>query len=102
MKKEILKAFLILAVVAAASTAYASVTITSVGSTIGAQSFKPSNNVTITVYATSAAWAANSLHTSGDRTFGASYDDPKMYWTSGVTSAPVTGATESFSNWNSL
>ena len=101
MKKEILKAFLIMAVVAAASTAYASTTITSSGSTIGAQSFKPSNNVTIAAVSTSSAWSAQSTHISGDRVFGASYDDPKMYWTTG-TSLSVSSETSTWGNWNSL
>jgi hypothetical protein len=101
MKKEILKAFLIMAVVAAASTAYAAVTITSIGSTIGAQSFKPSNNVSIVCNASSSAWSANSTHTSGDRTFGASYDDPKMYWTTGTTISTFSD-TSTWGGWNSL
>ena len=101
MKKEILKAFLIMAVVTAASAAYAATDITSAGSTIGAQSFKPSNNVTVRCSANTSAWAANSTHSNGDRTFGASYDDPKIYWTSGTT-LNVSNPTDTFSSWTSL
>lgn len=101
MKKEILKAFLILGAVSAANSAYASIDITSVGTTIGAQSYKPSNNVTVQVAASTSAWSAQSTHSNGDRTFGASYDDPKIYWTTG-TSLTVSSETSTWGSWTSL
>ena len=106
MKKEILKAFLTIAVASSASTAFATqTTITSVGTTIGSQSFKPSNNVTVGVVATTNAWSAQSGHTNGDRRFGASYDDPKIYWTSSTqpaTDVSVTNSTDTYTTWTSL
>jgi hypothetical protein len=103
MKKEILKAFLTIAVVSAASSAYAQVDITSVGSTIGAQSFKPSNNVTVRCVSIASAYAAQSNHSNGDRIFGVSFDDPKIYWKNGTAVETFDQAsTWGITGWSSL
>lgn len=94
MKKAILKAFAVLAVLSCASLSYASGgTITSTGTSIGTQSFKPSNNVSIKIYSSSTLtnnrYSAESGHGSGDRVFGTNSVDPKMYWKSVTSGTPV-------------
>jgi len=101
MKKEILKAFLIIAVVAAGSSAFGSAAITSAGTSLGTQTFKTSNAVTLDVASSSSSWAATDSHASGDRAFGASFNDTKIYWTTGTT---LTGPTDTsaYTSWVSL
>ena len=70
MKKQILKAFLVLAVVGSASAAMAETTI--VGTTmIGAgNTFTPSTKVGISISAVATAYAAGSCHLNGTKEYG--------------------------------
>lgn len=101
MKKEILKAFLIIAVVSNASSAFAVTSITSAGTSIGSQVFKPSNNVQLRVTSSTSAWAAMDSHSNGDRAYSSFAGDPKVYWSAGTTLTDPT-ADSSFTGWNSL
>jgi len=51
--------------------------------------------------AASRSWAATDSHASGDRAFGASFNDTKIYWTSGTT-ITMPGDTTTYTNWTSL
>ena len=100
MKKNILKAFLVLASLAFASSAFA-VSISS-STVIGGGTFAPSAKVTIKAIATTTAYAATSQHESGKKQFGTNNQDPKIYFDDAATSGPTApgSATETFSGWS--
>ena len=88
MKKQILKAFLTIAVLSSASTAMA---ITSIIDTItigAGNTFSPSTKVGLTISAVNTSYAAASCHLNGTKEYGTvgganltgSYNDPsKIY-----------------------
>jgi len=101
MKKNILKAFLILTSLAFASSAFAVTTISS-STLIGGGTFSPSAKVTIKVIANTNAYAATSQHSNGKKQFGTNNQDPKIYFKDSETSGPGApgSATETFSGWS--
>lgn len=100
MKKNILKALLILTSLAFASAASAA-TISS-STVIGGGTYAPSAKVTIKVVATTNAYAATSQHENGKKQFGTNNQDPKIYFNTAVASGPTApgSATETFSGWS--
>lgn len=103
-RKDIFKVCLVVAAVASSSAAYANTAISS-STVLGGGTYSPSNNVTVNVVATNAAYAAKSGHLNGDRTVFTNNSDPKMYWTTkavGTTADTVSGATETVSGWTTL
>ncbi len=79
MKKSILKAFLILAICAAASSAYATTLITT-STSIGSLSFSPSSKVQLNATSTNVGYVVESLHGSGSRVFGTDSAASIIYW----------------------
>ncbi len=112
MKKQILKAFLVLSIVGTASTAMATQTISGV-TTIGgaANTFSPSANVVISLTSISTSYCAGSAHLNGIKEYGTcggsgvtgiGSDVSKIYsqdykTTSGSTIATPTGQTSATS-----
>jgi hypothetical protein len=97
MKKQILKAFLVLAIVASASTAMAGATI--VGTvTIGAgNTFTPSTKVGINIMSTSTSYAAAGAHLNGTKEYGtvggsglAAGQDPSKIYSKDIPSQVAT------------
>lgn len=93
MKKQILKVFLVLAVVASASTAMATQTISSTV-TIGAgNTFSPSAKVVISLASIATSYTATSAHLNGTKEYGTSggsglagsYSDPSKVYTRDYT-----------------
>ena len=80
MKKNMLKAMVLLAVLAFAATAFAAAVIVNSTTSIGGLSFSPSNNVTVAVNSTTAAYTVESLHKSGNRVFGTDSVASVIYW----------------------
>ena len=101
MKKNILKAFLVLTSLAFASSAFAAKTISS-STVIGGGTFAPSAKVTIKVTSTVSAYAAASQHSSGKKQFGTNNQDPKIYFKDAVTDGPgdISSETETFTGWS--
>ena len=69
-------------------------------------SFTPSNNVAIgyTAGAVGISYSSGAYHTSGNRTFGTSSGDTKIYYQSNTAVAvpaapPAVGSTADFSGW---
>lgn len=107
MKKEtLLKIAFVFAVATLYSSAYASTDFsTSTTLSVGAQQVKPSNKVTIRCASESSSFAAQSAHSSGDRIFGTTYTDTKIYWkevSPAVVESVTTGAVFTGSGWSSL
>jgi hypothetical protein len=106
MNKQLLfKLSLMCALLVAASTAYASVSIT--GSTVmGGGTFAPSKNVTINVASDpTGGYTAMSFHSQGDKFFATNNSDTKMYWKqkgSDTTTAPANYSTTISTGWTSL
>ena len=120
MKKQILKAFLVLAIVGAASAAMAAQTISG-ECTIGAgNTFTPSSKVVIQIASIPTSYTASSAHLNGTKQYGTSggsglagsnADPSKIYSrdytsTSGSTIATPTAQTDGItlqpadSSWN--
>jgi hypothetical protein len=101
MKKNILKAFLVLTSLAFASSAFAVTTVSS-STVIGGGTYAPSAKVTIKVISTAGAYAATSQHLTGKKEFGTNNQDPKIYFKDSVASGPDApgSAAESFSGWS--
>jgi hypothetical protein len=95
MKKSILKAFLVLAICAAAASANATVDITSTTS-IGSLSFSPSSKVHVSATSILAGYVVEALHISGSRVFGTDSAASILYWHD-ATIAP-TQPTNSFTS----
>ncbi len=91
MKKQLLRSFLILAVLSGASSAFATMTLdtTNNATTIGGGTFKVSTGVTLNAAATATAYAAVSSHTNGDKEYCALSADPKI----GSQTKPATQTT---------
>jgi hypothetical protein len=70
MKKQILKAFLVLAVVASASTAMATTSIVSTTMIGAGNTFTPSTKVGISVTAINTSYVAGSCHLNGTKEYG--------------------------------
>jgi len=102
MKKQILKAFLVLAVVGSASAAMAAQTIDATV-TIGAgNTFSPSTKVVLQIASISTSYTATSAHLNGTKEYGTSggsalagsYSDPsKVYTRDYTTTTASTKAT---------
>lgn len=69
MKKQILKSFLVLAIIAAASSAMAATTIQG-QVTLGSGSYSPSTKVGLLVSSTAVAYAATAAHLTGTKQYG--------------------------------
>lgn len=65
MKKQVLKAFLVVAIVASASTAMAITSFTGSAVTIGNGTFSPSAKVLINIMSIPTSYAATSAHLNG-------------------------------------
>jgi hypothetical protein len=102
MKKQILKAFLVLAVVGSASAAMAAQTISGTV-TIGAgNTFTPSTKVVIQIASITTSYTASSAHLNGTKEYGTSggsslagsFSDPsKLYTRDYTTTSASTIAT---------
>jgi hypothetical protein len=95
MKKTILLIASLMFVFASASFA---ALIDSTGTSIGSQSYKPSNNVTIVINSNATRYAAESGHTKGNRVYGTNSDETKIFYKDVAvpitsTNNPVTVAT---------
>ena len=117
MIKQILKAVVVLAVASAGTAFAAGTNIPLAGTSIGTQSFKTSNGVTVSVDSvvgtatTAGGFVASSWHQSGDREFLTNSNEPKIYWKVRVVGSPTTitvganGAMSqptNFTGWTSL
>ena len=100
MKKQILKAFLVLAIVGAASTAMATQTISGTV-TIGAgNTFTPSYKVVISIASSATSYCAASAHLNGTKQYGTSGGsglagsnaDPSKIYSKDYTTTPSTSA----------
>ena len=86
MRKHMFKVLLLLASLAAASVSFAATPMPLDGTSIGVQSFRPSNNVNILVSSTPGdlsnvgGYAVAGNHTSGDRDFATNSESSKIYW----------------------
>ena len=113
MKKTIFSLLVILA--AATGTAFAGTPIPSDGTSIGAQGFKTSNNVTLIVASEPGTsldpggFSAASRHGSGNRNFAVNHAEPKIFWNDAaaladtdVTCTASDTYTPDVSSWNSL
>jgi hypothetical protein len=87
MKKNILKAFVVVSCLACATSAFAVVTITTGGTSIGGGLFRPSTSVTVKATASAADYAATSQHGSSTSSNGG-----KQYGTQSQASV-ITSAT---------
>lgn len=108
-RKDFLKLAFVIALTMAATTAYGSTQFTGTGA-VGAGSFTPSNNVSITAVSAATGYSANSKHSSGDRIIGFSNTDAKLYYSSGAATGSVAApaASNTYTNlssttgWSSL
>jgi hypothetical protein len=105
MNKQLMfKICLVLSLSMAASSAFASASITS-SITMGGGTYSPSKSVNVGVNSNATNYSAQSGHFNGDRTIGTNNTDPKIYWTTKATgtSAPAPGATNvNYTSWTSL
>lgn len=107
MKKQVLKAFLVLAVVASASSAMATQTINATV-TIGAgNTFSPSSKVVISLASIATSYTASSAHLNGTKEYGTvggsgltgtNADPSKVYSRDYTTSAGSNVATPTAQN----
>lgn len=95
MKKQILTSFLVLAVLASASSAFATMTLnaTTPSTTIGGGVFKVSTNVVLTATASTTAYQAIAGHTQGDKEYATVSGDPKVGSKAKAAGATPTVAT---------
>lgn len=70
MKKQILKAFLVLAIAGAASSAMATTSITGQTTIGNGNTFSPSSKVGISITAIPTSYAAGSCHVNGTKEYG--------------------------------
>ena len=102
MKKQILKAFLVLAVVGSASSAMATQTISTTVTIGSGNTFTPSAKVVISVTSAATSYCAGSAHLNGTKEYGTcggvgitgTYNDTsKIYAQDYTTTANATAAT---------
>ncbi|RNC67630.1 MAG: hypothetical protein ED859_13735 [Desulfuromonadales bacterium] len=103
MKKNILKAFMVLSALSFATSAFAMKTIDDSNTTvIGGGTFKTSKSVKLTATATASAYSAIAGHGQGDKEFGSNNLDPKIFVKTKSTSTAATNCdseTFDFSTW---
>ena len=86
MRKHMFGVLLLLASLTVASVSFASTVMPLDGTSIGVQSFRPSNNVNVTVasapgdLANVGGYSVTGNHTSGDRDFATNSESSKIYW----------------------
>jgi hypothetical protein len=93
MKKYLVISMTLFAVVAFSGAAFAAVSITSDGTSIGGANYVPSTNVTVSVMASTTAYAAQSKHLSGSKEYGTLSDGSTIVTGTkavGETVTPVT------------
>lgn len=79
MKKTVIKAFCVMAILAFASSAFAEKTFDSSATVIGGGTFKTSTNVIISAESDGKNYAATAAHTQGKKQYGTLSTDPKIY-----------------------
>lgn len=98
MKKQILKAFLILAVASSASTAMATVTINTTVTVGAGNTFSPSTKVGISMTSIATSYAAGSCHLNGTKEYGTvggsgvtgTYSDPSKIYVKDIPTQATT------------
>lgn len=108
MKRRILEAFLLMAVLSAAAVAAQAAQITS-GTSIGSLGFTPGNKVTVTAFSDTGTptapgdYAASSMHSTGSRTYGVNSASTRIYFIDGISGHDVDSATATFgTDWTSM
>jgi len=97
MKKQIFKAFLVLAIVGSASAAMAAQTISQTV-TIGTGTFSPSAKVVIMIASSATSYAATSAHLNGLKEYGTvgganivgTFSDPSKVYSRAYATTPAT------------
>lgn len=96
---------------AALNSTYTAITFNAPATAGGAAtnlSFTASTNVTVGINSGNAAYAANSKHLNGNRTFGTASDATQIFWSEAIavgtvlTGAPSASGASAFSSWHSL
>lgn len=105
-KKNITTLCFAVALLMAAGAANAATDISTTSVTIGNGAFAASNNVKLSVDATSAQYAAYGGHLNGTRTFFSNNSDPKIYFGTRAAGTHFTNAATASetapSGWSSL
>jgi hypothetical protein len=104
MKNTIRKTVFVLALASLYTNAYAVATYTTTTElSVGAQKVKPSNKVTIKAASDATGYGACASHSAGDRQYGTSEDNTKIYWHEGVTLTDPSATTQyTGAGWSAL